>query len=149
MAGPSLRLGPSAAPSPFPSRNIPEAWPPFRLSLVRRTSFQIHVKSIIFLACTRPDTHHSSLPLHEAQKTQFPLHKKRLTGQRLSDTSPRCRRALRLGGGCPGALGPAWVTCGASSGCFLCEMPYGEFQRNSRILYSTFRVTTLALSPLN
>lgn len=52
---------------PFLIGTFPEAWPPCRLSLVCRTSFQIHVKSIIFLACTRPDTHHSSPPSRSSE----------------------------------------------------------------------------------
>lgn len=73
LAGPSLRLGTPKPPAPVPSPswNIPEAWPLFPLSLDCRPPFQIHVKSITFLACAHPDTHHSSPPFPGLGKPSF------------------------------------------------------------------------------
>lgn len=62
VTGPSFCLRPSSAPSPCPSLEHSRGLASLRLSLACRTSVQVLVKSISFLACTCPDTRHSSLP---------------------------------------------------------------------------------------
>lgn len=133
------------APAPSPSRNIPEAWPPFPLSLVCRPPFQIHVKSITFLACTRPDTHHSLPP---SQGSENPVSSSLKTSDRTAPLRHFVRAAVALrqeaAAEFRGCLGYVW----GQRGVFLVQ----SLMENSSVTPGSvfhLQVATLELSPFS
>lgn len=78
-------------PGPIPPWNILEAWLCCGLSLVFRPAFQICVKPIIYLACARPERHHS-FPPRRLRRHSFLFIEKE--GRCIPEAPPWPRRAL-------------------------------------------------------